>query len=225
MTGTLINVGAVILGSLIGIFLNRRLPEKITAIAFQGIGLFTIFLGISMALKTHNYLIMIFSVVIGAISGEILSIEAGMDKFGNYLKKKLGSGNGKFSEGMITAFLIFCMGSMTVLGAIEEGLGGKPNLLLAKSLLDGFASLALASAMGIGVIFSIIPLLIYQGGLTLFASFFGNYFPETVITELTAVGGIILIGLGIRILEIKQLRVLNMLPALFFAVVLSLIFL
>ena len=224
MLGTIINVGAVIVGSTLGLILRKQLPEKLTTIAFQAIGLFTIFLGITMTLKTEHYLIMIFGIVLGSIIGQILDIEAWLSRLSETLKNKWHSKNEKFSEGLVTAFLLFCMGSMTILGAIEEGLGGRPNLLLAKSLLDGFASIALAAALGIGVLLSIIPLFIYQGGLTLLAKLFENSVTMPIINELTAIGGLILIGLGITILEIKKLKVINMLPALVIVVILSIIF-
>jgi len=224
MTGTFINAGTIIIGSAIGLLLHSRLPKKLTEIAFQGLGIFTIFLGVTMALKTSNYLIMIFSIVVGGILGELLNIEDKSDKMGNYLKQKLKLGSPTFSEGLVTAFLLYCMGSMTILGAIEEGLGNRPNLLLAKSLLDGFSAIALSSTLGVGVMFSIIPLVLYQGGLTLLTKLLGNYFNELVINELTAVGGLLLIGMGLRVLEIKKIRVLNMLPALVIVIALSVIF-
>ena len=221
MIGTLINVGAVLIGGLLGLIIHKRMPDKITKLVFQAIGLFTLFLGFHMASKTENFLIMIFSLVIGSILGEWINIESGINRFSDWLKKKSGSSNAKFSEGFLSSFLLFCMGSMTILGAIEEGLGGDPNLLLAKSVLDGFSAIALAAAMGIGVIFSVIPLLIYQGGLTLFAGYLQDYLTNPIINELSAVGGIMLIGLGISILEIKNIKVINMLPALFVAVALA----
>lgn len=224
MIGTFINAGTIIIGSIIGLLLQSRLPKKLTEIAFQGLGIFTIFLGVTMALKTSNYLIMIFSIVVGGIIGELLNIEDKSDKMGNYLKRKLKLGSSTFSEGLVTAFLFYCMGSMTILGAIEEGLGNKPTLLLAKSLLDGFSAIALSSTLGIGVMFSIIPLVLYQGGLTLLTKLLGNCFNELVINELTAVGGLLLIGMGLRVLEIKKIRVLNMLPALVIVIGLSVIF-
>ena len=128
--------------------------------------------------------------------------------------------NEKFTEGLLTAFLLYCMGSLTILGAIEEGMGGSPKLLLIKSMMDGVSSIALASGLGIGVVFSAIPLLIYQGGITLLAMGFGEFFPPVFVTELSAVGGILLIGLGISILEIKKIKVMNMLPALVMIIVL-----
>ena len=224
MQGTLINVLAVIIGSLAGLIIHSRLPRKITTITFQGIGLFTIFLGINMASKTNELLLMIFSIVIGSIIGEVIDIDQYITKFSEYLKSKIKSKNTKFSEGFITAFLLFCMGSMTILGTIEEGLGGEPRLLLAKSVLDGFSSIALAASLGIGVLFSAVPLLIYQGGLTLFAGLIGNSFNDVIIIELSAVGGLLLIGLGLNILEIKKLKIANMLPSLVIVVILAYFF-
>ena len=220
MTGTLINAAAIIIGSIIGTSLNKKLPERFIKIVFQAIGLFTLFIGVFMALKTNNMFLMIISIVSGGIIGEWINIDKFINRFGNNMKSRLKSNNSKFSEGLVTAFLLFCMGSVTILGAIEEGLGGKPNLLLAKSVLDGISSIALAAALGFGVAFSVIPLLIYQGGLTLLAAYFGDYFAESIINELTGIGGLMLIGLGIHILEIKQLKILNMLPALIIIVVL-----
>jgi len=204
--------------------LNARLPRRVTDIVFQGLGLFTLYVGFTMASRTSHLLLMIFSIVLGSILGELMGLESGMERVSEKLKTRLKSSNEKFTEGMITAFLLYCMGSMTILGAFEEGLGGEPNLLLAKSVLDGFSSVALASALGLGVMFSIVPLLIYQGGLTLLAAQLQDLLTEVVVDELSAVGGLLLIGLGINILEIKRLRIMNMLPALVIIVVLTLIF-
>jgi len=225
LLGTLINVGAVIAGSLVGVFFHARLPKRLTTVAFQGIGLFTLFIGFTMAAKTKSLLVLVFSIVLGAIAGELLDIDRLLNRFGEWLKARLRLGGERFAEGLVAAFLLFCMGSMTVLGAIEEGMGGRPNLLAAKSVLDGFASLALAASLGIGVLFSVIPLFIYQGGLTLLAGSLHAVMSDVVVSEVSAAGGLILIGLGITILEIKQLKVLNMLPALVFAGVLAAIFL
>jgi uncharacterized protein len=221
MTGTFVNAAAILAGGTAGLLIHSRLPARFSHIVFQGIGLFTIFLGFSMAMKTGNYLVMIFSIVLGSISGELIDIDKRINSFSETMKKFTGSANARFSEGLVTSFLLFCMGSMTILGAFEEGLGNNPTLLYAKSVLDGVSSIALAAAMGAGVLFSIVPLIIYQGGLTLFASKLGNLMSEPVMNELTAVGGLLLIGLGIGILDIKKIKILNMLPALLFAVFLG----
>lgn len=214
MTGTLINAAAILIGSIIGLVLNAKLPKRFIQIVFQGIGLFTLFTGVFMAFKTNNLFFMVISIVLGGVIGEWINIEKYINIFGDKIKNKFKSKNSRFSEGLVTAFLLYCMGSITILGAIEEGLGNQPNLLLAKSVLDGVSSIALSAALGFGVAFSVIPLFIYQGGLTLLAATFGDYFSDIIINELTAVGGLLLIGLGISILEIKQLRILNMIPSL-----------
>ncbi len=219
MLGTIVNVAAVIAGSSVGLLLKTRLPEKITAIVFQGIGLVTIFFGVAMALRSQNWVVLILSIVSGAIVGQVLDLDERMHRAGERLKKLLKISNKRFTEGMVTAFLLFCMGSLTVLGALEEGMNQNPELILAKSVMDGFSSIALAAAMGIGVMFSVVPLLIYQGGITLFAGSLQNVLSEPMILEITAAGGIILLGMGINILEIKKIQVLNLLPALVMAVV------
>ena len=225
MLGTLINTGAVIAGSVVGLLIHAKLPPRITAMTFQGIGLFTLFIGFLMAQRTQEPLVMILSIVLGAILGEAIDLAAYLERFSLFLKAKVKSNEAKFSEGLITAFLLFCMGSMTILGAIEEGLGNRPNLFLAKSVLDGFSSIALATTFGVGVLFSAAPLLLYQGGLTLGAGLLHNVLSKAVVGEISAVGGLILIGLGLTILEIKTIKVLNMLPALLIAALLAYFFL
>jgi len=225
MIGTIINAAAVIVGSSIGLLIRNRLPARMVERIFQAIGLFTIFLGIHMASKTNNFLILIFSLVIGTIVGEFIDLDKAFARLGEYIKGRFKTSNSRFGEGFITAFLLFCMGSMTILGAFEEGLGSDPNLLMAKSLLDGFSSIALAASLGAGVLLAVVPLLLYQGGLTLFAASLAESFSTPVVDELTAVGGLLLLGLGINILGIKQLKIMNMIPALIVAVVLSIIFL
>lgn len=225
LLGTITNVLTVIAGSLLGYFFHSKLPGRIVKIIFQAIGLFTIYIGIVMTMKTEQILILIFSMVIGSALGEWIDLDRYINQFSEWVKRKLRSKNENFSAGMITAFLLFCMGSMTILGAFEEGTQGNSDLLIAKSVMDGFSSLALASALGIGVLFSIVPLFIFQGGLTLLAIWLGNLMPEAVINEMSAAGGLMLIGLGISIMEIKTIKVVNMLPALVIAVVMAFIFL
>lgn len=221
MTGTIVNVITVLVGSAIGMLLKSKLPKRLTQTVFQSLGLFTLALGFIMAFKAGDFLIIVFSLVIGAIIGELLNLEKKINALSEKMKNKIKIKDEKFSEGMLTAFLLFCMGSMTILGAFDEGMKGDPTLLITKSVMDGFAAIALASAFGIGVGFSVVPLLIYQGGLTLFASYLGTFFSELMINELTAVGGILLIGLGINILEIKKIKIFNILPAIVLVVFFS----
>jgi uncharacterized protein len=221
MLGTIINVAAVIGGTTIGVLIQTRLPKRVIEIVFQVMGLFTLMLGFMMALKMQHFMIGIVSLVLGSIIGELIGLEKYMNRFSAWIKRKVKIKNDKFSDGFVTAFLLYCMGSLTILAAIEEGIKSDLDLMLMKSLMDGVSSVALASALGIGVGFSAIPLLIYQGGLTLLAGSVASFFTDPIINELSAVGGILLIGLGINILEIKKLRILNMIPALIIVVILT----
>lgn len=224
MKGTLINAGAVLVGSTIGLLIHKRMPKRLMDVTFQVIGLFTCFLGLYMAFKINDIMLMIFSLLIGSIFGELINLDKWMQGLGDSLKNKLKVEHETFTEGLVTAFLIFCIGSMTFLGALEEGLGKSPRLLLTKSILDGFTSIALASSLGIGVLFSVLPLLIFQGGLTLLAMLAGDIIPQALVTELTAVGGILILGIGINILELKKLKILNMTPSLLATVALYYLF-
>ncbi len=217
MTGTLINTAAIIAGSTIGLLLKKQFRVELTNIVFQGLGLVTLFIGVAMAFRSQNWVILILSVVTGAVIGQLLNINESINRGGEKLKERLKIRQGQFIEGLVTAFLLFCMGSMTLLGALEEGISNNSELLIAKSVMDGFSSIALTAAMGIGVMFSIIPLIIYQGGITLFAGSLYGVLSEPMIDEITAAGGIILIGMGINILDIKKIPVLNLLPALIMA--------
>ncbi|WP_430816444.1 DUF554 domain-containing protein [Carboxylicivirga sp. RSCT41] len=212
--GTLLNVITVALGSAIGMVVGNRIPDKITKGVFQALGLFTLVLGVSMAIKGQMLLAIVFSLIIGTILGEWMSIESAVDGLSDKIKNRLKLENSKFSEGLLTAFLLYCIGSMTILGAIDEGMGKGSEILMTKAIMDGFSSIALASVFGLGVGMSVIPLFIFQGGITLLAYMLGDFIAPEVITELTAVGGILLVGLGINILEIKKIRIMNMLPSL-----------
>lgn len=220
MLGTIVNVATVLIGGSIGLLLNKKLPERYVKIFFQVIGLFTLSLGLMMSIKTTHVLHMVLALITGSIIGELLKLDVWMESLGEKLKSKLKIGNEKFTEGILTSFLLFCIGPLTIVGAIDEGIGKGSEPLLIKSLMDGVSSIALASGLGVGVIFSVVPLLIFQGGITLMAMMFGSFFPEMFAVELSAVGGILLIGLGINVLEIKKIKVMNMLPALVMIVIL-----
>lgn len=224
MIGTLVNTAAVIGGGIIGLLLKKSMPERVTTIYFQAIGLFTLAIGASMAIEMEHILIVVSSLAIGSLLGEWWNLEKGAEGASNYLKNRFKIGSEKFTEGLVTSFLLFCVGSMTIIGTIQEGTGGSPDLLYTKSLMDFFSSILLASAFGTGVIFTALPLFIFQASLTLLARYAGNFFTDDIILELTSVGGILLIGLGINILGIKKLRIMNMLPALVVVVLLLWIF-
>ena len=169
MIGTIVNTAAVIIGATIGILLKKSMPARLSSIYFQAIGLFTIAIGISMVWELKHILIVVGSLAIGSLIGEWLNLESAADKLSNYLKLRLKIGNEKFSEGLITAFLLYCIGSMTILGAIQEGTGVSSDLLFTKSLMDFFSSIILASAFGVGVMVAALPLFLFQAGLTLLA--------------------------------------------------------
>ena len=227
MTGTIANATAIILGTLAGVLIRSRLPQKSVEIVFQGIGLFTLAIGISMSLKSANLLLAVLSLVIGGLIGQALNLDRHLrqltERLQRIAKKETAEtqSSSRFTEGLITATMLFCVGSLSILGAIEEGSGETPRLLLTKSIMDGISSIALASSFGICILFSSVPLLIYQGGLTLFAGAMMRFMSGNMIAELTGVGGILLIGLGINILKIKEINIINLLPALIVAVILA----
>jgi uncharacterized membrane protein YqgA involved in biofilm formation len=179
-----------------------------------------------MAIKADNILLVIFSLVIGGVIGEIIDIEAGLERFGERIKRKFKSNNTseRFVEGFLTASLLYCVGSMAIMGAIKEGLSGNPDILYAKSLLDGVTSIAFTAAMGIGVLFSAIPVFLYQGGITLLARTIKDFLSPEIINEMTAVGGILIWGIGFGLLGIKKIKVGNLLPAILVAAFLAAIF-
>ncbi|MCH2083724.1 MAG: DUF554 domain-containing protein, partial [Saprospiraceae bacterium] len=182
--GTFINMASVTIGSLIGLQLQQVFPADVQAIIFQAIGLATLLIGIFMATKLPDgyILILIFSLIIGGVTGELLDLQQGLQHLGDWVKNQFQVGDSQFTEGLITAFLLFCIGSMTMVGAIEEGLRGKRELLMIKSTLDGISSIAFAATYGIGVLFSIVPMLIFQGGLTVLAQKLQYVFTEKIIT-------------------------------------------
>ena len=219
--GTFINMATVTVGSLIGLQLQQVFPADVQAIIFQAIGLATLLIGIFMATKLPDgyMLVLIFSLIIGGITGELLDLQQGLQNLGDWVKTQFQVGDSQFTEGLITAFLLFCIGSMTMVGAIEEGLRGKRELLMIKSTLDGISSIAFAATYGIGVLFSIVPMLIFQGGLTVLAQKLQYVFTEKIITVLTSVGGLLILGLGFNLLKIAEINIENLLPSLAFAMI------
>ncbi len=219
MIGTLINVVAVVAGGSIGIIFRKRLPQKTIDIVFQGVGLVTFCIGIFMFLKSQWLLVVVLSILSGGIAGGLLNLNHRIQNLSSKFRNQISIVDEKFSEGLVTAFLLFCMGAMTILGSIDEGLGNGSEILITKSILDGFASIALAAALGTGVIFSAIPLFIFQGGITLLAIYAGNLFDQSIIRELSATGGVLLCGLGLNILNIAKIKVMDLLPAIIFAII------
>ena len=222
LLGTIANAGAIIIGGIAGSFFRKGISERFSNIIMSVLGLFTLVLGMMFAVDTQNALVVIFSLVIGSVIGEWIDIEKRMNDLGDYVQGKLNSGEGSFSKGFVTASLLFCVGTMSIMGSLQSGLMNNHNILLTKSILDGTISVVFASTLGIGVVLSSLPVLVYQGSIALLASSVAPYLSEAVITEMTAVGGILLVGMGINLLEIRKLKVGNMLPAIFLPIILML---
>ncbi len=222
MTGTIINIIAVLLGGGLGTLLGDRLPQRMRETVMHGIGLVTLVVGIHLTLQTQNILIVMGSVLVGAVLGEWWQISAGLERASEWLQQRVARRLSErslahFTEGFVTASLVFCVGPMTILGAIQDGLTGDFSLLAIKSVLDGFAALAFASTLGIGVLFSILTLLIYQGGITLLAGLAEQALTAPMIAEMSATGGVLILAIGLLLLDLKRIRVANLLPALLIA--------
>jgi len=228
--GTIINVVTVLVGGALGLLLGARLPERIRETIMHGLGLLTLVIGIQLTFDTENILIVLGSLLLGGIAGELLRIEDRIDRLGHWLEHRTSGGGelsvsappqdvarpgaSQFSHAFLTASLLFCVGPMTILGSIQDGLTGDYTLLAVKATLDGFAALAFASTMGPGVLFSVLTVLVYQGALTLGAGWASALLTDPMIAEMTATGGVLMLALGMGLLQIKQVRAANLLPAI-----------
>ena len=222
--GPLINAVLIIVGSLIGMSMGARLPAKVREIVFHALGLCTLVIGMGMALETSEQILLIISLLLGGIIGELLDLETFFTSLGDLLKSKIKSANPKFTQGIVNSSVIFCIGAMAIIGSFEEALNGDRAVVYSKSILDFFCSIALASAYGLGVLFSGVIVFIYQGSLVLFAGILEPIFTEAVMRELSATGGVIIIGIGLNLLEITKLRLSNFIPALVIVVCLAMFF-
>jgi len=219
MTGTIINVVAILVGGAAGLLFGARLSGKLKETVIAGMGLFTTAVGLQMFLETENPLIVLGALIVGAILGEWWGIENGLRRMGEWLEKRFAGGveaeSSRFVRGFMTASLLYLIGPMAILGSISDGLTGDYSTLAIKSVLDGFASIAFASSLGIGVLFSAIPTLVYQGGISLLAAQLNTLVTPQMMGELTATGGVLLMGVGVgSLLELKKIRVGNFLPSL-----------
>jgi len=218
LIGTIVNVAAICAGALVGVALKRGIPDRIKDTVVQGLGLAVILIGLDMAMETQNPLIVIASLVLGGLIGGILDIDGWVNRLGRRLEKLVGGQNGgEIGRAFVTSTILFCVGAMAIMGAIEDGLTGRPTTLYAKAMLDGITSVIMASTLGIGVIFSAVPVLIYQGGITLGAVWAAAFMSPWVVAELTASGGLVVLGIGLNILGVTNICVANLLPAIFVA--------
>jgi uncharacterized protein len=217
LTGTIVNVAAICAGALVGRYAGRFIPNRMRQTVMVGLGLAVLLIGLQLALKSNQPMIVIGSLILGGVLGELLQIEARLESFGMWLQGRfVGAGN--IAEGFVAASLLFCVGAMAIMGALQDGLSGTPTILYAKAALDGVASIALASTLGIGVLFSALTVAIYQGGITVAAESAKSLLTETVVLEMNAVGGLLIAAIGLDLIGIKRLPVGNMLPAVFVAV-------
>ena len=219
MIGTIVNTLAIVAGSILGLLCRGGIPQAYNQTVMQAIGLAVILIGFKSALKADDLLLVIFSLTIGSVLGEGLKIEARLERFGQWLQRRMALAGDGIAKGFVSASLLFCVGSMAIVGALESGLTGNHQTLFAKSVLDGITAIIFASALGIGVIFSAAAVFLYQGLITLTASFIREFLVPPAIDQMTAVGGVLIIAIGINILEIKRIRVGNMLPAIFLPLV------
>lgn len=213
--GTILNVITVLIGGSIGLAIGTRFSKVLHTTVMNVNGMITIVIGAQMAFKSSNILIVLACLLIGTVIGELIDIDKYLLWLSEYLEKKFSKGEkGVFAKGFLTASLLFCVGPMTILGSIQDGLTGDYTLLATKSVLDGFTSIAFAAAMGVGVLFTILTIIVVQGGLTILAGLVSGIMTDAVITELTAVGGVMIISLGLGMLEIKKIKTANILPSL-----------
>tara|TARA_B110000046_G_scaffold7321_1_gene7679 strand:+ start:638 stop:1369 length:732 start_codon:yes stop_codon:yes gene_type:complete len=220
---TFVNMLSVTVGSILGLLLQSVFTEDIQGIVFQAIGLGTILIGLKMALRLPDgyMLIFIFALILGGIFGEVMGLAEWMSSLSDQLKSFVGASDSNFTEGLITAFLLFCIGSMTIVGALEEGLSKNRSLIYVKSTLDGFTAIALTASFGIGVLFSIIPMLIFQGGITVLAVKLKPIFDQITLDLVSAVGGILIIGISINMLQLGEITLENLLPSILVVIILS----
>ncbi|MCE5229853.1 DUF554 domain-containing protein [bacterium] len=227
--GTIVNTAAVIAGGLIGSRVKHGLPERFRDIVMQAVGLAVVIIGVSGTLheifntkpgSTDPVMLMIFSLVIGSVIGEWIGIEAWLGRLGKWFEAKFAAdGDGSFAQGFVSASLLFCVGAMAIVGSLKDGLEGKTEILFAKSILDGVSSIVFASTMGIGVVFSAVSVLAYQGSITLLAKFIAPYLTPEVTSQMSLVGNVLILAIGINLLRIRVIKVGNMLPAIFLPLV------
>lgn len=223
MVGVTVNAVAVIIGSLIGLFFKKGIPQRISEAVMIGLGLCTVYVGISGSLEGKNVLVSILSVAIGAVIGTLIDIDRRLNDLGDLVEKKFSKGNGSvsLSQGFVTASLIFCVGSMTIVGSLQAGLTGNNEMLFTKSLLDFVISIVLSSTLGIGVMLSALFVFVFQGAIALLSGVLSPLLSEAVVCEMTCVGSLLVIAIGLNLAGITKIKVANYLPAVFIPLGLS----
>ncbi|NMM63011.1 DUF554 domain-containing protein [Clostridium sp. P21] len=223
MFGTIVNFFAIIIGSIVGMVLKKGISEKVSTTVMHGLSLCIIFIGISGFIKVSNFILIIISIALGTLMGELIDLDNMIKKLGDVIENKFKGKDVKISEGFVTSSLLFCIGSMAIVGSLESGLQGNHKILFAKSIIDGISSVIFASSLGFGVLLSSFSVLLYQGSITIAASFLKPLLTQSVITDMTAIGSILIMGLGFNMLNITKIKVANLLPAIFIPVLYQII--
>lgn len=216
MTGTIINAGAIIVAGLFGLLFGRGIPDKMSRTMQDGLGILIIVIGLQYAFKAESLTIIGLSLALGAVIGEWQQWEARLESLGERLQRVAGGDNQQFVKGFVTATMVFCVGAMAVVGSLEDGLTGNHRILIVKSMLDGIFSMIFAASMGVGVLFSALPVFVYQGAISLGAEFIKPLITDPMLNNITALGGILIAGIGLNTLGITRIRVANLLPGIFF---------
>ena len=219
MLGTIVNALAIIAGGIIGLLFKNVIPERISESLLKTTGLAVIAIGITLIFRGENLTLLIISLILGTIIGETIDIEGMLEKFGAFIESKMKNKESNVALGFVTCTLVYCVGSMAIIGSIQSGLTGNHDILFSKALIDGITSVSMAVSMGVGVIFSSISVFVYQGIITTLASFMQSLLSEVVVNEMTAIGGVIIMGIGLNFLEIKRIKVGNLLPAIFLPII------
>lgn len=222
--GTLFNVVAVILGSLLGLSAGRFIPERLHGRFFECMGLFTLYLGVGMAMETKHALAILLALILGTLTGAACNLDDRLNGLGNTLKAKMRVSNARFTEGFVTATLLFCIGAMSIIGAFEDGLRHNPSLLVTKGVMDGISSIVLSSSFGVGVLFSILPVFLYQAGLTFLAAWAEPFLTPDIVANLSGLGGLMIMGIGLNLLKVTKLKLCDMLPGLIYVVFFTMLF-
>jgi uncharacterized membrane protein YqgA involved in biofilm formation len=213
MLGTIVNALAIIGGSIVGFLFKGGIPERINDTVMKGLALCILIIGVTGAVKSQNMLLVICSIVIGGVIGELFDIDKALKRLGNAIETKLNGRGGSISEGFVTASLVYCVGAMAIVGSLESGLKGNHSILFTKAMLDGISSIMFTSTLGIGVALSSVSVFLYQGAITMGSSFLQGILTTAVVTEISAVGSILIMGLGFNMMGSAKIKVANMLPA------------
>ena len=219
MIGTIANALAIIAGGIIGLIFKNTIPEKISEALLKATGLAVIAIGINLMLSGKNFTLLIISLVIGTIIGEVIDIEKNLDKFGAFIESKMKNKESNVALGFVTCTLVYCVGSMAIVGSIQSGLTGNHEILFSKAVLDGITAVTFAATMGAGVVLSGISVLVYQGAITMLASLMQSLLGTVVVNEMTAIGGVIIMGIGLNFLIANRMRVGNLLPSIFIPII------